>query len=55
MGAMANATGMSRPNFANQILRRPRGVIFCISSLEFSDLNTNAQDLPRHWRSETLW
>lgn len=33
MGAMANAAG--RANFSNQILRRPRGVIFCISPWNF--------------------
>jgi aldehyde dehydrogenase (NAD+) len=33
MGAMAIATG--RANFSNQILRRPRGVIFCISPWNF--------------------
>ena len=33
MGAMAIATG--RAGFSNQILRRPRGVIFCISPWNF--------------------
>ena len=33
MGAMSIATG--RPNFSNQVLRRPRGVIFCISPWNF--------------------
>ena len=33
MGAMPIATG--RPNFSNQVLRRPRGVIFCISPWNF--------------------
>ena len=33
MGAMAIANG--RSNFSNQILRRPRGVIFCISPWNF--------------------
>ena len=33
MGATPIATG--RPNFSNQILRRPRGVIFCISPWNF--------------------
>lgn len=33
MGAMAIASG--RENFSNQILRRPRGVIFCISPWNF--------------------
>lgn len=33
MGAMAIATG--RTGFSNQILRRPRGVIFCISPWNF--------------------
>ncbi|MEM6620143.1 MAG: aldehyde dehydrogenase family protein [Pseudomonadota bacterium] len=33
MGAMAIASG--RANYANQILRRPRGVIFCISPWNF--------------------
>lgn len=33
MGAMSIATG--RSNFSNQILRRPRGVIFCISPWNF--------------------
>ena len=33
MGAMAVATG--RAGFSNQILRRPRGVIFCISPWNF--------------------
>jgi len=33
MGAMAIATG--RADFSNQILRRPRGVIFCISPWNF--------------------
>ena len=33
MGSMAISSG--RPNFSNQILRRPRGVIFCISPWNF--------------------
>ena len=33
MGAIALGTG--RPDFSNQILRRPRGVIFCISPWNF--------------------
>ncbi|MEM1151983.1 MAG: aldehyde dehydrogenase family protein, partial [Pseudomonadota bacterium] len=33
MGATPIATG--RPNFSNQVLRRPRGVIFCISPWNF--------------------
>lgn len=33
MGATSIATG--RPDFSNQILRRPRGVIFCISPWNF--------------------
>ena len=33
MGAMATASGRAR--FSNQILRRPRGVIFCISPWNF--------------------
>ena len=33
MGAVSVGTG--RPNFANQILRRPRGVVFCISPWNF--------------------
>ncbi len=33
MGAMATATG--RAGYSNQILRRPRGVIFCISPWNF--------------------
>ena len=33
MGAISTSTG--RPGFSNQILRRPRGIIFCISPWNF--------------------